>query len=71
MENDPDSEEADEATHPNGDYDTGGVISPLRIPIIDTGLLMVTCKSCHLFLSYKVKDQKGPGTLSVSVLTHC
>ena len=50
MENDPDSEEADEATHPNGDYDTGAVISALRIPVVYTGLLTVTCKSCRLFL---------------------
>lgn len=48
MENEPDSEEVDEATRPNGDYDTGCVINPLKTPSIYTESLMVTCKSSHL-----------------------
>lgn len=45
MENEPDSEEVDEATRPNGDYDTGCVISPLKIPIVYTEWLVVTCNA--------------------------
>ena len=34
MENDPNSEERDEVTHPNGNYDTGSMIFSSRFPVI-------------------------------------
>lgn len=33
MENDPNSEEIDEVTHPNGNYDTGSMIFSSRFPV--------------------------------------
>lgn len=43
MENDPNSEEIDEVTHPNGNYDTGSMTFFSRL-IIYNELLMWSCK---------------------------
>lgn len=42
MENDPNSEEIDEVTHPNGNYDSGSMIFSSRFIIIWNELVMWT-----------------------------
>lgn len=39
MENDPNSEEIDEVTHPNGNYDTGSMIFSYRFLVTQKELL--------------------------------
>lgn len=40
MENDPSSEEIDEVTHPNGNYDTGTMLFCSRFPVTQNVFLI-------------------------------
>lgn len=63
MENDPNSEEIDDVTHPNGNYDTGSMIFSSRFPITYNELLMCSLSFVIFHLRWKNTtciDEKSP-----------